>query len=119
MNKPGGYRDEARTVARDARWTFWRFLPLVLIVIVLLALVGFGLRSAGLIGRTVVEREVFERSFQRSESLKARIANDEAVLVEIGIKLGTANLEPNTRAQLEAQAAAARVRIATAKGMQK
>jgi hypothetical protein len=110
------YRNEARQVAKDARWTFWRFLPLFLIVVVVLSGVGFGLNSLGLIGKTAVEREVFEQSYQRSESIKAEIAMNEATLVEIERKLSNPNLDENTRHNLEAQASAARLRIATAKG---
>ncbi len=109
------YRDDAREFHKEARWTFWKFLPLVILVMVVLAVIGFGLRSAGLIGTTVVERKVFEESYQRSEAIKAQIATDEAVLVEIEGKLNNPGLDEDTRFNLEAQASAARVRIATAK----
>lgn len=110
------YRKEARKFEKDARWTFWRFLPLFLITVVLLVGVGFGLNSMGLFGRTVVERKVFEHSYQRSEAIKSQIATDEAVLAEIDRKLSNPNLDADTRFNLKAQAAAARVRIATARG---
>lgn len=113
-----GYRDDARVVAKEARWTFFRFMPLVLGAIVFLAVVGFGLRSFGLIGGTMVEREVFEQSYQRSEAIKSQIAIDEANLAEIQRKLANPNLDENTRYNLEAQASAARMRIAAAKGKQ-
>ena len=112
------YRDDIREVEREARWTFWRFVPLIVIVMVVLSAVGFGLKSMGLIGQTVVEREVFEHSFQRSEALKSQIATDEAVLAEIERKLANPELDADTRHNLEAQAAAARVRIATTRGKQ-
>ena len=110
------YRNDVREMEKEARWTFWRILPLFLVVVVVLSVVGFGLKSAGIIGTTMVEREVFEQSYQRSESLKSEIAMNEAVLVEIEHKLNNPNLDANTRSNLEAQAAAARVRIATARG---
>jgi len=112
------YRGEMRKVEREARWTFGRFLPLFLMVVILLAVIGFGLHSLGLFGSTVVERKVFENSYQRSESIKSQIATDEANLAEIKRKLENPNLDPNTRHNLEAQATAARVRIAAAKGRQ-
>lgn len=112
------YRNDARVVAKEARWTFWRFLPLILGAMVVLAMVGFGLRSAGLIGGTIVERKVFEQSYQRSEAFKARIATDEAVMAEIEGQLKNPKLDDGTRFNLEAQLSAARVRIATAKGQQ-
>lgn len=80
-----------------------------------IGLLGFALSSLGLFGRTVVERKVFENSYQRTESLKARIANDQAVLAEIQSKLSDPNLDKDTRRNLEAQASAARIRIETAK----
>ena len=112
------YRNEAGRAARDARWTFWRFLPLFVAIIVIISLLGFALNSAGLLGRTVVQRKVFENSYQRSEALKAQIAMDEAVLVEIEGKLRNPNLNENTRFNLEAQASAARVRIETVRRQQ-
>lgn len=112
------YRETASTVATESRWTFFRFLPLFVGVVVILSLVGFGLRSMGLLGNTIVEREVFEASYQRSESIKAQIAMEEANLAEISRQLSNPNLDDNTRYNLEAQAAAARVRIATAQGKQ-
>lgn len=112
------YRDEVRQVEKEARWTFWRFLPLFLAVIAILSVVGFGLNSLRLFGRTVVERKVFEESYQRSEALKSRIATDEATLVEIERKLSNPNLDADTRHNLEAQVSAARIRIETARRIQ-
>jgi hypothetical protein len=112
------YRKEAGQVARDARWTFWRFLPLFAGGLVLLAALFFGLRSAGLVGKTAVEREVFEQSYQRDASFKARIATDEAAIAQIEGQLINPNLDENTRFNLEAQASAARVRIDTARRQQ-
>lgn len=113
------YRDDVGEVARDLRWIFFRFLPLFLGVVVTLAVMGFGLRSMGVIGSTVVEREVFERSYQRSEALNARIATDEAALEEINHRLRIPGMEASTRAILEAQASAARIRISTARSQQR
>lgn len=112
------YRDEMRHVHSQSRWTVWKFGPLLIGTIVVLAAVGFGLRSLGYWGGTVVERKVFENSYQRSESLKAEIATNEAVLTEIERKLANTNLDADTRANLEAQASAARIRIETAKRKQ-
>lgn len=112
------YRDEVSFAAREGRWTFFRVLPLFLLVVAVITGAGFGLRSLGLWGGTVVERKVFENSYQRSEGLKSSIALDEATLAEIEAKLEIPGLDNNTRANLEAQAAAARIRINTAKRMQ-
>lgn len=112
------YRKEAREIAVESRWTFFRFLPLFVVVVVVFFGIAFGLRSAGLIGGTIVEREVFERSYQRSEALKSQIAIDQAVMTEIEQKLSNPNLDEDTRFNLEAQLSAARVRIETARRKQ-
>lgn len=112
------YRKEVGQVARDARWTFWRFFPLFLGVVFVLGGFGFLLNSLGVFGQTVVERKVFENSYQRTEAIKAQIATDEAVLAEIERKLQNPKLDEDTRHNLEAQAAAARIRIDAAKRRQ-
>ncbi len=110
-----GYRDEARIVAADTRWTFFRFLPTALAIIIVLAVIGFGLNSAGLIGRTVVEREVFENSYQRKASIAAQIATDAITITQIESRLRNPNLDASVRFNLEAQADAARLRISIAR----
>ena len=91
---------------------------IAVVTVIAFMLVGFGTRYVGLWGDTVIERKVFEESYQRSESLKARIASDEAVLEEIEAQLTNLKLDNSTRTNLEAQARAARVRISTAKKQQ-
>lgn len=105
------YREEMKVV----RWTFWRVLGMAIIAAVVLGGVGFALHSAGVFGHTVVERKVFENSYQRTEGLKAQIATDEAALAEIQAKLANPNLDEDTRYNLKAQAAAIRLRIQAAK----
>lgn len=105
------YREEMKMV----RWTFWRVLGMTVIAAVVLGGVGFALHSVGLFGHTVVERKVFENSYQRTEALKAQIANDEAALAEIESKLANPNLDENVRYNLKAQASAMRLRIQAAK----
>ena len=112
------YRNEANEFRREARWTLWRFLPLALTAIVLFSVIGFGLSALGVFGRTVVERKVFENSYQRSEALKSQIAVDEATLAEITHRLTNPDLDANSRNNLEAQASAARIRLATTKRKQ-
>ena len=112
------YRESARQVAKESSWTFWRFLPLTLIVVVVLGGFGFITKSLGLWGGTIVERKVFEESYQRSSAINAQIATDEATLAEINIQLSNSNLDKDTRYNLNAQAAAARVRISTARSQQ-
>ena len=88
-------------------WWFWFFG-----IIIVTSIIGFGLSSLGLIGRTVVERKVFENSFQYSEARKAAIATYEAQLAEVERMLA-GNLDEATRSNLEAQAAGIRINLAT------
>lgn len=111
------YHDEFRSAKKEVRWTFFSGLPLVVLILVIMSAIGFAMNSLGLIGSTIVEREVFKQSYQRSASIDARIANDEAVIVEIIGQLQNPNLDDNTRFNLEAQKSAARVRINTARGL--
>ena len=111
------YRNEVRKIERESRWTFFKVVPLLLIIIIFLGVTGFVTKSLGLWGGTIIERKVFESSYQRSESIKSRIAIDRASMTEIEQQLMNPNLDENTRYNLEAQLSAARVRIATAEGM--
>ena len=113
------YREDVNTGVKETKWTFFKVLPLMLTIVVILSIIVFSLKSIGLIGGTVVERTVFEQSYQRSEALKSRIAMDTAILAEIEQKLLNPTLDENTRSNLNAQASAARIRIATARSQQK
>ena len=77
------YRTAASGVAKETSWTFWRFLPIFIIVMIILSAITFGLRSAGLIGSTIVERVVFENSFQYKAGMAQRGAILEANISEI------------------------------------
>ena len=112
------YRSEVRSLEKETRWTFARFIPTILLVVLVVGGIGAVTKYLGMWGGTVMERVIFTESYQRSSALEAAIAVDEATLVEIQHKLSNTNLEKNTRVNLEAQASAARVRIATAKSKQ-
>jgi hypothetical protein len=111
-------RKEIDEAVKEGRYVFWKVFVTLVITGVVLTVLGFVLHSAGVFGQTVVERKVFENSYQRSEAIKSQIATDEANLAEIDRKLQNPNLDPDTRANLEAQASAARVRIAAARSKQ-
>lgn len=108
------YRKDVRQMAGDAHSTFWKFLPVFLVIIVVLSIIGFGMNSIGLFGKTVVERKVFELSYQKQAGLTAEIATYEATLVEIEQKLTNPSLDASTRYNLKAQASAIRIRMAAA-----
>jgi len=95
------------------KWWMW-ISGLLLITGLITSIINY----AGIFATTVVERKVFENSYQRSEALKSQIATDEAVIAEIEQKLRNPNLDENTRFNLKAQASAARLRISTARRKQ-
>ena len=109
------YRKEAKQVLSDTWWTLPRVLAIVIVAVVVLAVVGFALNSAGLIGKTKVERAVFENSDQRIESIQTQIETLEAQQVEVKAQLRRTDLNESTKANLEAQAATLRVQIDAAK----
>lgn len=111
-----GYREQVNRVAKETAWTFWRFLGIFLVVVVVMTAIIFGLRALGVFGSTAVERAAFEQSYQRSEAIRSQIATDEAAIAEIQGQLANPGLDKNTRYNLEAQARAIRVRLAAVKG---
>lgn len=80
-------REEINQSAKDFSYIFWRFLPITIIILVVLSMFGFALKSAGLIGSTIVEREVFKNSFQYKEGMNQRAAILKANISEIDIRL--------------------------------
>jgi len=83
------YRTEASRAIKEARWTFLKAFPLLVIVLVLLSVIGFTLNSFGLIGSTIVEREVYKQSFQYKEGMAQRAAILQASISEIDILMSS------------------------------
>lgn len=91
-------------------WWMW-VVGLMAITIV----IGTVLQHAGVFGRTVVEREVFENSYQYTAAQKEKISIIEAQLEEIRVKLSDQSLDESTRKNLESQQSVLRVRLRAAK----
>lgn len=91
------------------KWWVW-ILGLAILSGVIITALGY----AGVFTKTVVEREVFEQSFQNSEARKSEIATYEAQLAEINSQLADPNLDENTRRSLKAQKSAIEVRLTAA-----
>ena len=81
---------------------------LILLLIVLSSVIFGVLNMAGLIGKTVVERVVFEQSFQYSEGMKQRAAVLEANIAEIDMLIATGQ---GDQEQLLAQKSVLRVQL--------
>ncbi|MBI4135466.1 hypothetical protein HY477_01910 [Candidatus Uhrbacteria bacterium] len=103
-------REERRVLER---WWLWA-LGLIVISLIVLSVLGY----AGVFTRTVVERKVFESSFQYSEARKTEIATYEAQLAELEHKLTNPDLDATTRTNIEAQMSAIRIQLNTARGRQ-
>lgn len=92
------------------KWWVW-----VLFLLMITGVIFTGLNYVGLIGRTVVERKVFENSFQYSEARKTEIATFEAQLAQIERKLSNPNLDNNTRTNLQATADSIKIKLNVAR----
>jgi hypothetical protein len=103
------YRKEANQVAKNSTWTFFRFLPLFLIFIVVMFFIGSMTKWGG----TVVERKVFENSYQRSEGIKSGIAMFKAQQAEINSRLTQSNLSDMDKQDLLAKKSALAIQIST------
>lgn len=114
-----GFRESFDEGLGATRWAFFKSLPFMLVVTLIFLAVSAVISTLYMLGHTVVERKVFENSFQRTAGLKERLATDEAVLVGLRAQLSNPNLDQNTRTNLEAQAAAIRVRIDTTRRLMK
>lgn len=89
----------------------FKWWALFLLLGILTAVVVAVLSATGVIFQTEVERRTFERSYQKKAGDRQRNAILRAQLAEIESKLLDPKLDPTTKRQLEAQAAAIRVRL--------
>jgi biopolymer transport protein ExbB/TolQ len=94
------------------KWFVWVFL-----LMVCAAIVTFGLQAFGFWGGTVVQRKVFEESFQYSEARRREIATYEAQLAGMRARLKTQDLDVDTEQEIKAQIANVEMRLAVAKEM--
>lgn len=74
----------------------------ILIAIIAFAIVGFGLKWAGIFGTTVAERAVFSNSYQKKSADNARIATLESQIDTARFNLSQAE-DPDTQAKIRAQ----------------
>lgn len=80
------------------KWWVWILFLLIISVIV------FGiLNYVGLVGKTFVERKVFEHSYQKQEADKSAITAYSAQLAMLRGKLNNPNLDVGKRAEIKAQ----------------
>ncbi len=94
-------------------WWVW-ILTLTVFTVIVLTAFGY----LGTIGKTVVEREVFEQSYQYTAGQQQKIATYEAQMAEIERQLADQDLDSQTRTNLEAQAASIRIQLNAARRTQ-
>ena len=71
-----------------AGWWVW------LVILILASSIIFGIASyAGMFSKTIVERKIFENSFQYSEARKTELAAFKAQLAEINSKLSSPSID--------------------------
>lgn len=79
-------------------WWVW-----VVFLFIVTAIVLFGMNSIGIIGKTVVERKVFENSYQKQASDNDALTTYSAQLAQLRAKLNNPNLDDGTKVEIQAQ----------------
>lgn len=102
----------------DEKREFTRWWLLILALAVVTTAVFTYLGYFGSVASTVVERKVFEESYQRKESYKERLATLEASLVELKSRRSNPNLKPETIAEIDTQITVITARINAARSQQ-
>lgn len=99
----------------DMKDEFAKWWVVVVGLIVATGIVFTLLNYAGVIGGTIVERKVFENSYQYKEGNRARVNMFEAQLAEIDVQLGSDGLSDVMRSNLKAQRSAIMVQLQAAR----
>lgn len=95
------------------KWWMWTIL-LIVVSIIVFTLLSY----LGVIGQTIVERKVFENSYQRSEGLKQQISIYEAQLAELNMNLQSVHLSNLDKDNIRAQVSAIRIQLRAARSRQ-
>jgi len=96
----------------------FKWYMLFLLIAVIFTIVFTGLNYAGVFGKTVVERKVFENSYQRSAGLKQQIATYEAQIAEIEVQLADPTRDEESKKAINAQLASLRIQLKAARSRQ-
>lgn len=79
-------------------WWFW-----ILFLVVITTLIVTALSYLGIIGQTIVERKVFEQSYQKKEADKDALATYDAQISILRRRLRAQNITDEQRAEIQAQ----------------
>ena len=94
-----------------AGWWLW-----ILLLVIMSGAITTAISYLGLFTGTVVERAVFENSYQYHEGMAAQARTYRAQIAEIEGKLLNQSLDSGTRANLEAQLSALRIQLNSING---
>ena len=90
------YRNEAQEVIKETNWTIWKIIPTLFIVALVITVFGWGLKSAGIIGKDI-DREVVQHSRQYTESKQASLQNLYTQYVGLQTKVAEAEAVGSTK----------------------
>lgn len=90
------YRNDAREVIKETNWTIWKIIPTLLLVAVVITVLGWGLKSVGIIGKDI-DREVVQHSRQYTESKQASLQNLYTQYVGLQTKVAEAEAIGSTK----------------------
>lgn len=79
-------------------WWVW-----IIILLIGTTIIFTGLNYLGVLGKTVVERKVFENSYQKSEADKTASTTYRAQVLMLRRKLQSPNLDAGTKVEIQAQ----------------
>jgi hypothetical protein len=92
------YRNEATTVISDAKWTVWKIIPLVLLIVVVFGVGGRWLYVASAPGRVAVQvsgtnniitnYEWFKQTYQSVKAIDVKIGNAETSITSFKDGMG-------------------------------
>ena len=80
------------------KWWIW-----ILFLIIITTIIFTGLSYFGVIGKTFVERKVFEQSYQKQAADKTAITVYSAQIAQLRGKLNNPDLDAGTKAEIKAQ----------------
>jgi len=98
------YRDAANEVRREAWWTLRKFIALVVVLLCVVVVLGWGLKRAGIIGMNI-DRNVVQQSQQYVESKQAKLQTLYSEYMDLEVRRTEASLAKATEleAALKAQ----------------
>ncbi len=92
------YRNDAREVIKESYWTFWKVIPLILLVTVVLGVGGRWLYVASAPGRVAVQvsgtnniitnYEWFKQTYQSVKAIDKKIGNAESAITSFTESMG-------------------------------